>query len=308
MRTRHGLFTIYSVSVCALFYLQFYPLQQNDLHSEYYSHILAIPLIAAFMLYVERDTFGLQPPSSCSPGLLFILAGLLVPAFLNLSGIHQGVTGRLALISATAIMLWLGGFVWCYGSASLRHTFSPFLFLLFMFPLPPSAMDWVINQLRWGSTVVAAGLFRMGGVPFIREGFVFNLPTLQIEVAQQCSGIRSTLALVIIGVFMSRLALARRVTRLLFYLSIVPVSIAKNGFRIALLSVLGEYGSEKILSDSWLHHSGGVLFFLLALGLLGGELWLLRRWETSRLSPHGDKPDGVEAPQRERFGLTSPEV
>jgi exosortase/archaeosortase family protein len=58
----------------------------------------------------------------------------------------------------------------------------------------------------------------------------------------------------------------------------LPITILKNGFRIAALSILGVYVDERILASD-LHTRGGILFFILALVLVWGVIVLLRRVE-----------------------------
>ena len=58
-------------------------------------------------------------------------------------------------------------------------------------------MDKIIYALQVGSTEAPEVLFILTGVPFQREGFVFHLPGISVEVAEQCSSIRSGLALFI---------------------------------------------------------------------------------------------------------------
>jgi exosortase/archaeosortase family protein len=61
-------------------------------------------------------------------------------------------------------------------------------------------------------------------------------------------------------------------------LFVFPVTVFKNGIRIMTLSLLGAYMDERWLTDSFLHHSGGFVFFIPALGLLGLALWALRKY------------------------------
>ena len=66
-----------------------------------------------------------------------------------------------------------------------------------MIPIPGLIMDKIIYALQVGSTEGSEGLFIFTGVAFQREGFVFHLPGFSVEVAEQCSRIRSSLALFI---------------------------------------------------------------------------------------------------------------
>ena len=71
----------------------------------------------------------------------------------------------------------------------------PVAFLIFMVPLPNAAIDLLEKMLMAASAEVADWLFGLAGVPALRSGFIFQLPNITIRVAQECSGIRSTVVL-----------------------------------------------------------------------------------------------------------------
>jgi exosortase/archaeosortase family protein len=102
--------------------------------------------------------------------------------------------------------------------------------------------------------------------------------TTDIEVAKECSGIRSALSLVITCVLAANFFLRTGWSRALLVISTVPITMLKNGFRIASLSILGVYVDERILGSD-LHRRGGILFFVLALVLVWAEIVLLRKAE-----------------------------
>jgi exosortase len=176
------------------------------------------------------------------------------------------------------VLIWIGGFTLSYGSRSLRAAVFPLLFLFFMAPIPGNALEKIILFLQKGSAEAAYGFFKAAGIPVAREGYVFHLMTTDIEVAKECSGIRSALSLIITGVLAANFFLRTGWARVLFVLSTIPITMLKNGFRIAALSLLGVYVDERILASD-LHRRGGILFFVFALVLVWGEIVLLRKAE-----------------------------
>ena len=265
----------YSILVYVLYVRLFKDILEKSLHSEYYSHCAWVPLVSACFLFTGREYIPLKNEFSPKTGFMVISAGFLAYACLTKYGLHLTEVSNLALLSLMAITLWTGGLVLFYGLRSLRTVAIPLFILTFMFPLPLAVMEEIVLFLQIGSVYVAEGLFRVSGVPYTRDGLIFYLPTLYIEVAKQCSGIHSTIALVISGVFAAFVFLRNTGKRVIFVLSIIPVTLFKNGLRIFVLSVLGVYGNEGILVDGWLHRSGGILFFIIALSFLWVVLRLL---------------------------------
>ena len=145
-----------------------------------------------------------------------------------------------------------------------------------MVPIPDLLLDAPVSFVRQGSTEVCALILNLLGVPFLRDGFEFTLQSLQIEVAKECSGIHSTLALLIVGLVAGHLFLPPLWKKSLLILFVFPVVCITNGLRIAGLTLLTIYVDPRFMHSN-LHRDGGIGFFLLALLLLFAVLCILRR-------------------------------
>jgi exosortase len=151
--------------------------------------------------------------------------------------------------------------------------------------------DWLAAR----SADVTHAAFVLLGVPVVRDGAVFVLPAgVTIEVAQECSGIRSSLVLLAVSLVASHWFLRSAWTKAILILVTVPLAIAKNGMRIVALSLLSVYVDPGFLTGR-LHHQGGIVFFSVALVLLVSMLLVLKRFE--REGP-GILPPGGEALSR----------
>jgi exosortase len=139
-------------------------------------------------------------------------------------------------------------------------------------------MDNVITLLQVGSTEFTNLLFMATGAPFVREGFVFHLPNVSVEVARQCSGIRSSMAIFIVAVLAGYMFLKSTWKIIFLVICAVLIAMLKNGIRIITLSLLGNYVDPRILQSS-LHREGGIPFFIVALVLLAPVLFFLMRSE-----------------------------
>jgi exosortase len=242
-----------------------------------YDPILVIPFMSAALFYWERPIFddvrylprlGI-PLVVC--GVVFYVLGFsgLLPLSLDI---------RFAWLVFSALLAFVGAFVFLFGAVSFRKARFPLLFLAFMIPVPPVILDHFIYALQVASTNATDFLFNFIGVPYYREGFFFYLPGVAIEVARECSGIRSSLALIVTGVLAGHLFLDRAWKQGLLVLSIFPITVLKNGIRIVTLTLLANYVDIRFLTKSWLHHSGGFVFYIPGLVLLGLEIWAFRKW------------------------------
>ena len=125
-------------------------------------------------------------------------------------------------------------------------------------------------------------------MPVLRTGLVFALPGLTIEIAEECSGIRSSMALVITSLFAGHLLLRSVWRQAALTVATLPLLLVKNGIRIVTLSLLAIYVDPGFLTGR-LHHQGGIVFLVLALAMLLPVLFWLRRSE--RIA--GGKPVGA---------------
>jgi exosortase len=247
-----------------------------SLSQESASHVVLIPFISAFLLFTERDRiFSVVRPSIPLGASLIFLGGI---AYWKLG------SGSLPLATLALVFVWVGAFICSYGLAAARAAAFPLLFLLLMVPLPDATLAWTIQLLQQGSTEVAYLLFKLLGVPVLRQGFILSVPTVTIEVAVECSGIRSSVALLITCLLAAHFYLRTSWKILLFILLVIPLTVIKNGIRIATLTLLSIYVDPSFLHGN-LHRDGGFVFFFLALVLLLPVLLLLEKSEHRPSTP-----------------------
>jgi exosortase len=279
MKNRHILFTVFSLATMMIFFAPLRDLVLNSFHNELYSHIVLIPFISGYFLFEKRKELFSNPYYSFLPGSAALLVGILLFLIGRSQVISLNANDRLSLMTLAVLVFWLGGIILFYGLKSFKTALFPLLFLFLMVPVPAFIMDKLIYSLQVCSTEATYVFFKIAGIPIIRDGFVFNLPGINIEVAKECSGIRSTLSLFIIGILSCYLFLKTWRSRGLLLLFLFPLAIFKNGLRIITLSLLGLYVDKSWLTNSSLHRDGGFVFFLIALASFGGIILLLRKWE-----------------------------
>ena len=243
------------------------------------SHILLIPFISAWLLYSERKELLPAIGFSPWPALALFIPSILV-GFASLNCNACSPKDQLSLYTLSLILLLGTGFVFVFGVETAKASWFGLAFLLFAVPLPDAVLDKVIYGLQAGSAAVAELFFNLSGAPVLREGFVFRLPRLSIEVAQECSGIRSSLALLILAVLVTHFSFRPLWKKLVFVLAGLCMMLIKNGIRIATLTLLANYVNPDFLNGR-LHHQGGIVFFLIGLGLLVPVYWLLRKGEVT---------------------------
>lgn len=286
MVPRNLLFLLFSLVIFTMFFHPLKELMGFLFKSELYSHIILVPFVSIYFLYLKRRIIFSDLEYSFRSGIMVITIGMI----LYFIGVKQGISlnqnDYLALMIFAAITLLNGGVLLFYGIKSFRSAVFPLLFLFFLTPIPTIAVEKIILLLQMGSTEATYGFFKLTGVPVLREGFTFHLSGMSIEVAKQCSGIRSSIALFITSIIAGQFFLRKGWGKVVLALSVFPITIFKNGLRIVTLSLLGTYVDPRILGSE-LHKSGGIPFFFLALMFLAPVLFWLRKTEKKGVEGRG---------------------
>jgi exosortase len=114
------------------------------------------------------------------------------------------------------------------------------------------------------------------GIPALREGNIIHLANARLFVAEACSGLRSLMSLVTLGVVFAYFFRKTWGERIVILLSTFPIAIGVNAFRVALTGVLTSAFGEGMAKGA-IHETEGLFTFGIAfLGLLL-EAWLLAR-------------------------------
>jgi exosortase len=249
-----------------------------SLHEESSSHILLIPVVSIYLLHTERARIFKSARPGAIPTLFLAVAAAVLLCLYFAEAFLAGQVSDLPAATLLIVAAWIGMFALFYGVGVARAAGFPLGFLLLMVPLPEHALAQTIYFLQSGSTDIAYFIFRTLGVPVLRNGFFLTVPGVTIEVATECSGIRSSVALFITCLLAAHLFLRTPWKKLVFVLLAFPLALIKNGIRIATLTLLSIYVDPSFLTGS-LHHKGGFVFFLLALAILAPVLLLLEKSE-----------------------------
>jgi len=244
---------------------------------EHYSHIVAIPFMSAFLVYLERRKVFERVTWAPRAGVTVIAAGLAAAALASLAGAGQDTVLTIAMLAT--VTACIGAFIVCYGTVAFRKAAYPLVLLVMMAPLPPAMLQAIVTFLQRWSAEATAVLFDLLGVSVYREGFLFALPGLTIEIAEECSGIRSTIALFIVGLIAGHLFLRRAWSRTALMTLVVPLAIVKNAVRIVVLSLLAIHVDPSFITGSVTHRYSGIPLFAVSFAIVGGIVWILQKSE-----------------------------
>jgi exosortase len=258
------------------------------LRRDEYTHILLIVPISLALIYTEWPPLRTdrQPSNRISAALLVAAILLGVGGRLTAQSDAQLTWGMLALVT-----WWLGAFIGCFGVWTFRSLLFPLCFLFCLVPLPELTLNKIVTLWQHGSALSASFLFSALGIPVTQDGVMLTIPGLSLEVAQECSSLRSSLMLIVTSMVLAHLFLRSFWRKATVVLVAIPLSIFKNGIRIFTISMLGIHVDPAFLHGNF-HRHGGIVFYLLALFVLLLLLWILNRTQGASSEDHsqGQKP------------------
>jgi exosortase len=279
LATHHLWFGLFSALALVMFRAPLGTLMSLSLQDDRYSHVLLIPIISGSLVYLQRRAVFSSPRYSLSKGVPLLAGGVALFSFAQTRLFTLNPIDHLSIVVLAFVLVWMAGFLLCYGPQSFRAALFPLLFLLLMIPMPAVVLDNTVLALQKGSAVMTYALYKLFGVPVLWQHFKFLLPGVEIEIAEECSGIRSSLALFITSLLAGYLFLHSGWRRAFFSLLTIPVVIFKNAVRIVTISCLGVYVDPAFLHGK-LHRYGGLPFSLVSLAILVPLLLAMQRGET----------------------------
>ncbi len=295
----HLYFAVLGVASVALFWRTLRELAALSLSADSYSYILLIPVISAFVFYLERRKVFAGIATHRSPVVAALLAGALaIYGFLALDVIHPPAEYVLSIRVVSILLVWAAAFALCYGAPALAAARFPLLLLLLLVPMPLNWMEQIVTALQRGAAEATYALFQLAGVPMFRVGVNFELPVVGIEIAKECSSIHSACALFATGLLVGHLFLRSLGWKVCLTILTVPIAMFTNAVRIVTLWFLATKVDIGFLYGN-LHRNGGILFSLIALAILMGCLWLLRKLEGRENKPSGERLESPSVPAAE---------
>jgi exosortase len=229
-------------------------------HDPNFSHGFFVPAFSAFVIWQTRDQWSRLPMQPSWAGMAFLAFALVVLVIGQMGA--ELFLARFSLLVALAglTILFLG---WNY----LRAWAFPLAFLILMVPIPAIVFNQITFPLQLLASQVSGAILPIFGVPVLREGNVIILPSMALEVAEACSGIRSLMSLVTLAIIYAYLLERKMLVRIVLAVASIPIAVAANSVRIIGTGLLVQYWDPE-KAQGYFHASWGWLIFVISLLML----------------------------------------
>lgn len=259
-KSRLAATVLLAVSFLVLYYGVAARLVQDWINDDNYSHGFLIVPLAAYFAWERRDRLMAVMNRPSIWGLPIVLAsvGVLFAGFLG---------AELFLTRISIIGVLAGGIVFLLGWRALRTLTFPLAFLLLMIPIPAIIFNQIAFPLQLLASRVGEVTLDALQIPVLREGNVIILAHTSLEVAEACSGIRSLISLLTLGLVYGYFMDPRGGVRVAIAASTIPIAIIANALRVAGTGVAAHhFGAEA--AQGFFHTFSGWLVFVVAFSML----------------------------------------
>jgi exosortase A len=233
--------------------------------SETFAHgFLVFPVSLWLVWRQRRELARLRPEPRLAPVPLALIAGAAL--LWVVSDMGDVLAGR----HFAWVTMLVGGIWLLTGKPVMRRLTFPLAFLYFAVPmgefLLPTLIEWTADF-----TITA---LRASGVPVLRDGMTFHIPTGSWSVVEACSGLRYLIASLTVGVLYAYLSYRSLSRRVLFVGASIIVPIIANWLRAYMIVMIGHLSGNK-LAVGIDHIIYGWIFFGLVMLLLFwvGSFW-----------------------------------
>ena len=253
------------VLACAALFAVTWPEWREMAHQwwdiDTYAHILLIPPILAWLVWLRRETLAKLAPVAWWPGLAATAAGLGLCAIGRLAGINL-------IAEAGAVLALQGSVVALLGVRAALVLAFPLFYALFLVPFG----DEIVVPLQEVTARIAIALTHVSGVPAELHGLFIDTPAGRFVVAEECSGVKFLIAMIALGTLVAWTSFADCKRRIVFVIAAAVTSILANGVRAWGTIFVAQYvGAER--AGGFDHIVYGWVFFAVVIAAVLGVAW-----------------------------------
>lgn len=225
-----------------------------------FSHGFLVPVFALYLVWTKRDVLRRTKLAPSWAGVVVVALGLAFLLF--------GIYGAELFLSRISLLILLSGFVLAFGGSQLlKELRFPLLVLLLAIPIPAIIFNQITTPLQTLASKLASSLLPLFSVPVLREGNIITLPSMSLEVAEACSGIRSLMSLFTLSVFYGYFMEQSTWKRVVLALASIPIAIAANALRIFGTGLCVQYWNPDKAVGFFHEFSGWVMFLISLISL-----------------------------------------
>lgn len=230
----------------------------NDSES---SHLLLVPIIAAWLAFVRRRRLHAIVREHTWVGPIVVALG----GFMYVTGAQNM---RFWTWHAGAVVMMVGALLSVVGTDALRKFGPAFLVLAFLAPMPPRVSSALTVPMMSGAALATEGVLNVLGVPVERTGNLLSINGTEVTVEEACAGMRGVWSLTLVAVAFAFATPFRTWVRVVVLLATPLLALVCNVIR--LVPTVWVYGNYPEETAHAFHDMAGWAVLFVGYGLLTG--------------------------------------
>jgi exosortase len=239
------------------------------------SHIILVPFVAIWMVWVRRGRLRSVVPRHNWIGPAIMLGGWLMSYY----GFYHAMQ---AAWHAGAILMAIGAALTILGSDVLLKFLPAFVVLGFLVPVPGMIRLQLAGPLQTATAAATENVLELFGADVVRSGNLLMINGVQVAIAEACNGMRMVFALLLVSYGFAFGTPLRQYVRFLILAASPLSAIACNVVR--LIPTVLVYGHMTDNFAEKFHDATGWVMLPIAFLILLGIIRLLR-WALLPVSP-----------------------
>lgn len=237
----------------------------------YYSHGPLVPLIAIFMVWINRSKLARAGVSHNWFGLALLLV------FLPLYAVGILMEWRMFYVLAFYLSMF-GAMLMLLGWRVTLILLVPSLFLITMMPVASWVLDAATGRAQLVSATVAAKFLELtSGYSIVQQGNIIHSSALPepLRVGSPCSGLRLLISLITFCWFFVYVTQGSWWKKAVLMLTSLPLSVFINSLRITMIGYVG-FGTGSSDAMHTFHDYSGYIGLAICFFILFGFARLLK--------------------------------
>jgi len=229
-----------------------------------YSHGFLIVPLSLYFAYEKTPKLKKAKLEGSWWGVAVLAFGVLALCIGELGGLLTSLRSGFVITMMGLVLLLAGKQVF-------RILLFPMCFLFLMVPLPQTLVNIIAFPLQLIAAGWAVSALQTIGIPTLLEGNIIHLSHTELFVAQACSGLRSLMALLTLGVVFAQFFRPGKIgQQAILVASTIPIAILVNAVRVTITGYLAHnFGREA--AGGFIHEFQGMITFSMAFLLLLAE-------------------------------------
>jgi len=222
------------------------------------NHILFVPPILAWLVWLRRPELAKLHPQGWWPGCAWFAGGVL----LNVAGSAGDVSLSAQL---GAVVMLQGAVIGLLGPRVGAGLLFPLGYMIFLVPFG----DEIVPPLQRLTAHMAVALTHLSAVPASIHGVLIDTPVGRFEVAEACSGVKFLIAMIALGTLVAHLGFRSAKRRAMFMAACVIVPILANGVRAWGTIYIAQFRGVAFAAGFDHIVYGWIFFAIVMAGILG---------------------------------------